>query len=132
MKDDPIFVCCFCHRPWFQKSVKLVTEALVSKTSRGACTVAMTDISEWVCSTCSGYHSRGKVPPVCHLNYDSFQDLSKELWNPSVVENDLIALRLPFMKIRALNPSACGGPKKFGQLFWSGMVINVPTGLRRI
>jgi hypothetical protein len=112
--------------------VKLFTEALVSKTSRGACTAAMTDISEWVCSACSGYHSRGKVPPVCYLDYDSFQDLLKELRDPSVVENDLIALRLQFMKVRALNPSARGGPKKFGQLFWSGTVVNVPTGLRRI
>jgi hypothetical protein len=105
--------------------VKLVTEALMLKTSRGACAAAMTDIVEWVCSTCSGYFSRGKVPPICHLNYDPFQDLPEELQDLSAVKNDLIALRLPFMKVRALDASARGGPKKFGQLCLSGMVINV-------
>jgi hypothetical protein len=134
VKDGPVkFVCCSCHHTWFRKSVRCVTEALVSKTSRGACAAAMTDISEWVCLTCIKYLSNGpKVPPVCHLNYDPFQDLPEELQDLSAVENDLIALRLPFMKVRALDPSVRGGPRKFGQLCLSGMVINVPTDLGRI
>lgn len=112
--------------------MKLVSEALLSKTSPGACAAAMTDILEWVCSTCSRYLSKGKVPPVCQLKYDPFRDLPEELQDISADENELIALRLPFMKVRALDPSARGGPKKFGQLCLSGMVINVPTDLERI
>jgi hypothetical protein len=61
-----------------------------------------------------------------------FKDLPEELQGLSAVENDLIALRLPFMKIRALDPSARGGPRKFGQLCLRGMVISVPTDLSRI
>jgi hypothetical protein len=36
------------------------------------------------------------------------------------------------MKVHALNPSARGGSKKYGQLCLSGMVINVPTDLGHI
>jgi hypothetical protein len=132
VKDGPVYACCSCHQTWFRKSVKPVTESLVGKAARGACAAAMTDISQWVCGTCNKYLWKGKVPPVCHLNYDPFKSLPEELQDLSGVENNLIALRLPFMKIRALDPSARGGPKKYGQLCLSGMVINVPTDLGRI
>lgn len=89
-------------------------------------------MSNWVCNTCYRYLSKGKVPPVCHLHYDPFSNLPEELQGLSAVENDLIALRLPFMKIRALDPSVKGGPSKLGQLCLRGMVINVPTDLARI
>jgi hypothetical protein len=36
------------------------------------------------------------------------------------------------MKLRALASSARGGDVRFGQLYLSGMVINVPTDLARI
>jgi hypothetical protein len=65
-------------------------------------------------------------------NRHVFQDLPEELRDLSAVENDLMALRLSFMKVRASDPSVWGGPKTFGQLCLSGMVINVPTDLGRI
>jgi hypothetical protein len=120
VKDGHVYVCCSCHQTWFCKSVKPVTASLIEKAAHGACAAAITDISQWVCGTCNKYLSKGKVPPVCHLNYDPFKPLPKELQDLSGVENDLIALRLPFMKIRALNPSARGGSKKYGQLCLTG------------
>jgi hypothetical protein len=132
VKDGPIYVCCSCHQTWFRKSVKPVTDGLIRKATHGACAATMTEISQWVCRTCYEYLSKGKVPPVCHLNYDPFKPLPEELQDLSGMENDLIALRLPFMKVRALDPSAKGGLKKYGQLCLSGMVINVPTDLGRI
>jgi hypothetical protein len=70
---------------------------------------------------------------MCHLYYDPFCNLPEELQGLSTVENDLIALRLPFMKLRALSLSVrTGGLKKFGQLCLRGMVLNVPTDLTHI
>jgi hypothetical protein len=93
---------------------------------------AITDISRWVCGSCYRDLTQGKVPSICHLHYDPFQSLPEELCDLSAVENDLIAFRIPFMKLRALAPSVKGGPSKLGQLCLSGMVINVPTDLARI
>jgi hypothetical protein len=72
------------------------------------------------------------VPSICHLHYDPIQSLPEELRDLSAVENDIIALRIPFMKLRALAPSVKGGPSKLGRLCMSGMVINVPTDLTQI
>jgi hypothetical protein len=130
VQDGPVFVCSSCHQTWFQKIVKPITESLVAKIAQGGCASAITDVSEWLCSTCYRHLSKGKVPPICHLHYEPFKDLPEELQGLSAVENDLIALRLPFMKIRALDPSVRGGPGKFGQLCLRGMVINVPTRIQ--
>lgn len=128
----PEFVCCYCHQLWFWKSVKPVTDNLISKVSMSCCASARTGISSWLCGTCYGYLSQCKIRPVCHIRYDPFPDLPEELRDLNAVENDLIALRIPFMKLRALNPSVRGGSKKFGQLCLRGMVINVPTDLSLI
>lgn len=48
------------------------------------------------------------------------------------MENDLIALRLAFIRIRGLPPSASGGPRKLGQLALKGMVTNVPADLSKL
>src|SRR6476646_5744132 len=105
---------------------------LVGVLRRNDCVAAVSDVSSWVCDTCQRHLLRGKIPPVCHLNYGPFRELPEELQDLSAVENDLIALRIPFMKLRALASSVKGGAAPFGQLCLSGMVINVPTALARI
>lgn len=132
VRDGPVFICSSCHQTWFWKSVRAVTESLVSKVSRSGYAAALSDVSEWVCETCYRYLCQGKVPPDSHLHYEPFENLPEELLDLSAVEKNLIALRLPFMKLRVLSPSVRGGSKKFGQLSLKGMVINVPTDLGRI
>jgi hypothetical protein len=110
-----------------------VSDALIEKILRFFSVPVITDISRWICTTCYRCISQGKIPSVCHLHYDPFSDLPEELQGLSTVEDDLIALRLPFMKLRALSPSVRGGhANKFGQLCLRGMVINVPTDLVHI
>jgi hypothetical protein len=128
----PVYVCCSCHQTWFRKSVQIVTDAVIEKVSRFFSVPVITDVSRWICTSCYRCISQGKIPTVCHLYYDPFSNLPEELQGLSIVENDLIALRLPFMKLRALSSSIRGGPKKFGQLCLPGMVINVPTDLIHI
>jgi hypothetical protein len=98
----PIFTCCSCHQTWFRKSVQAVTKSMVSMLARSGAVSVITDVSRWICRTCYGYVSQGKVPAICHLHYDPFSALPEPLLDLSPIENDLIALRLPFMKLRAL------------------------------
>lgn len=109
-----------------------MTDAFLAKVVSCVSDTLLSDVSRWVCSTCYRYLLRGKLPAVCHLHYDPFFAIPEELRNLSSVENDLIALRLPFMKLRALTPSVRGGPTKYGQLCLRGMVVNVPTDLTHI
>jgi hypothetical protein len=132
IRDGPVFIFSSCHQTWFKKSVKLIIDGLLAKTVQGRCASAITDVSDWVCGMCYRYLFKGKVPRICHLKNEPFKDLPEELQSLSAVDNNLIALRLPFMKIRALDPSVRGGPRKFGQLCLRGMVINVPTDLSHI
>jgi hypothetical protein len=71
VRDGHVFVCSSCHQTSFRKSVKLITDNLLAKIAHGGCTSAGTNVSEWVCGTCYRHLSKGKVPPICHLNYDS-------------------------------------------------------------
>jgi hypothetical protein len=130
--EGPVYVCCCCHQTRFQKSIRVVTEDMVGSFLRNGCAAAITDVLSWVCRTCYSHLVHGRIPPVCHLHYDPFPSLPEELQGLSAVENDLIALRIPFIKLRALASSVRGDDVKFGQLCLSGMVINVPTDLARI
>jgi hypothetical protein len=112
--------------------VRAVTEDMVGGFARKCCIAAMTDVSSWICRTCVSHLARGRILPVCHLHYNPFRGLPDELQGLSALENNLIALRIPFMKLCALAFSARGGDVRFGQLCLSGMVINVPTDLARI
>jgi hypothetical protein len=112
--------------------VRPATNGLKAELNQAGLSSVLSAVSGWVCLTCYRHLLRRRVPPVCHVNYDPFQNLAEELQGVSAVENDLIALRLPFMKLRALDPSMRGGPQRFGQLCLHGMVIIVPTDLAYI
>jgi hypothetical protein len=99
-------MCCFCHQTWFQKSVRAVTEDMVRSFAQNGCIAAITEVSSWLCRTCLSHLVHGRIPHVCHLHYDPFHGLPDELQDLSALENDLIALRIPFMKLRALASSA--------------------------
>jgi hypothetical protein len=126
--EGPVFVCCCCHQKWF----RAVTGDMVGRFAPNGCIAAMTKVSSWLCRTCLSKLVHGRIPPVCNLHYDPFRGLPDELQGLNALENDLIALKIPFMKLRALASSARGGDVRFGQLCLSGMVINVPTDLARI
>ena len=117
------YVCSCCQQLWFKQSVKevsslyqtesmdtsLLKQCLTGYSSVGNC--------EWICNTCVFNIRKGKVPNSV-INGMRFPQKPQEL-NLSNLEERLIALRIPFMQIRALNSG--------GQFSLKGSVVNVPT-----
>ena len=77
--------------------------------------------SEWICNTCLSNIKQGKIPKLSLINGMKFPEKIPEL-NLSNLEERLIALRIPFMQIRALNSG--------GQFSLKGSVVNVPTEIQ--
>lgn len=137
VSHGPEYVCCACNQLWFRRSVFRLTTAFLEKVSTGRTSGVLSSESNWICETCHRYLSSGKVPPCSKSRFRGFEQLPTELQGLSNLEADLIALRLPFMKVRGLgvsakNMSARKKSNPFGQLCLSGMVVNVPTNLAQI
>lgn len=135
--EGPVFVCTSCRRTWFRRSMHRVTAALrdrvgESNASKWFFARLSVDNTEWICTTCYNYASKRRVPPMAPCQQPDFAVLPPALQGLTSMENDLIALRLAFTKIRGLPPSASGGPRKLGQLALKGMVTNVPADLSKI
>ena len=135
--SGPLFVCTTCRRTWFSHSVRVLPEN--TRTVIGASHAAAwlsgrrsVDDKEWICKTCLAYVSKKKCPPFAPCRKPDIPELPNALAGFSSMENDLIALRLPFMKLRGLPPSVAGGPRKLGQLALKGMVVNVPANLSHV
>jgi hypothetical protein len=92
-------------RRGFERVYALSTEDMVGNFAQNGCIAAITEVSSWLWQTCHSHLVCGRVPPVCHLHYDPFQGIPDELQGLSALEYDIIALRIPFMKLRALASS---------------------------
>lgn len=132
VSHGPEYVCCCCHQLWFRRSVVHISPALNEKVSTGRLAGVLSDISDWVCMTCSRYLHDSKAPPCSRLRYPGFPRLPDDLSGLTSIESDLIALRIAFMKIRGPGYSSNPSSTASGQLCLSGMVVNVPTDLSRI
>lgn len=71
-----------------------------------------------------GTENKGQIPPFSPQKVSDFPPLPPELEGLTDLENHLIALRIPFMQVRAL--------PRGKQLRLSGAVTNVPTDTQRI
>lgn len=133
----PLYVCTTCRQTWFLHSVRVLPRDLRARVGASRSTAWFSgcrsvEDKEWICNTCYKYASKGKCPPFAPSRQPSFRSVDAAVADLSGMENDLLALRLPFMKLRGLPPSAAGGPRRLGQLALRGMVINVPADLSRI
>ena len=117
-----LFVCTCCHQKWFRKGVCMLKNINLPTSSRLYCTkFTSVNDEEWICHTCMGAISDGKVPKLSVANGMKWSDKPPEL-DLHQLEERLIALRIPFMQIREL--------PRGGQYSLKGNVINVPVDMQ--
>ncbi|XP_034553964.1 uncharacterized protein LOC117823040 isoform X1 [Notolabrus celidotus] len=142
--DGPDFVCCVCHRLFFKHQVlsckkedynksrgvaliadQCLTEDYLHKCSQD-CEVACKLIDSprgqmWICYTCHLKINKGEVPPESAVNNLGLNPIPPELACLNSLEQHLIALHIPFMKMLAL--------PKGGQNGVHGPVTCVPANI---
>lgn len=75
----------------------------------------------WICKTCDYALRRGRMPAQSKANNLNLEDIPTELSDLNALEERLISLRIPFMKMVAL---PCGKQRAI-----HGPAVNVPTDL---
>lgn len=129
--EFPEYVCTCCHRLLFKKSVRKydsnrydfdcenVSETLSTVFRR----VGEGQI-EYICNTCDNNLRKGEMPCQAVANNLQLPSVPKELSVLTRLELRCIALRIPFMMIRA--------QRKGGQGRISGPCVNVPATMKPI
>ncbi|XP_057683515.1 uncharacterized protein LOC130910330 [Corythoichthys intestinalis] len=143
VKHGPDFVCCVCHRLLFKNQVlgckiddyktkaiasvalKCITEDYLHQCS-GKCDLPCqyTDTARgqlWICYCCHCKINKGEVPPESRINNLELEPIPAELACLNSLEQHLIALHIPFMKMLAL--------PKGGQNGVHGPVTCVPANI---
>ncbi|XP_029933198.1 uncharacterized protein LOC115377526 [Myripristis murdjan] len=143
VRDGPDFVCCVCHRLFFRYQVVIcereayrrssVTAAVADRClgqqylhrCSGECVVPCSLVSSrgnlWICFTCDRKLSSGEMPAECWVNNLELDPIPAELGSLNSLEQHLIALHIPFMKMLAL--------PKGGQNGVHGPVTCVPANI---
>ena len=109
VKIGPDYVCASCHRMLYKHTVvqfkpskyTKASSELLEKLSEHAC-VSNIDGKQWICKTYDGSLSRGVIPTQAKANGMELDDEPDELKSLNALEQRLIALRVPFMKMVAL------------------------------
>ena len=123
-KEGPDYICTCCHRLMYRKTV---LEYKISKYTKApqefATTTVRTSAKDrvWMCKTCDYALRRGRMPAQAKANKLELEDIPTELSDLNPLEERLISLRIPFMKMVAL-PSG-------KQRAIHGPAVNVPTDL---
>ncbi|XP_034537730.1 uncharacterized protein LOC117811513 isoform X3 [Notolabrus celidotus] len=144
VEDGPDFVCCVCHRLLFkhqvlscrkedynkQRGVALIADKCLSEDYLHKCspdcevTCKLLDSPRgqmWICYTCHVKINKGEVPPESAVNNLGLNPIPPELACLNSLEQHLIALHIPFMKMLAL--------PKGGQNGVHGPVTCVPANI---
>ncbi|XP_053179094.1 uncharacterized protein LOC128362380 [Scomber japonicus] len=144
VKDGPDFVCSVCHRLLFRRQVvncrkenysknkalasladKCISEDYLHKCSKD-CVVPCQWLDSargqlWICHTCHSKLNNGVLPPESSVNNLKLDPIPPELACLNSLEQHLIALHIPFMKMLAL--------PKGGQNGVHGPVTCVPANI---
>lgn len=120
LKEGPDYVCCCCHRILFKKQVQACEKQMYDKTDASknisevclqekylhtcsdSCPEMCTKSSMWICFTCHRKILSGKLPAEAVANCMNLEDIPPELSNLNNMEQHLIAMHIPFMKVMAL------------------------------
>ena len=76
---------------------------------------------QWICHTCHRHLKAGNMPPQAQANNLFLTPIPSELSNLNDLERQLVALRIPFMKLLSL--------PRGGQKGVKGPVVNVPSDI---
>ncbi|XP_062414175.1 uncharacterized protein LOC119206796 [Pungitius pungitius] len=143
VRKGPEFVCCVCNRLLFEyqvshwkndygnrEDIALIAEKCISRNHLHECDddcvvpckwLDMGRGKLWICYTCHSKIKRGVMPPECVLNNMQVHPIPEELACLNSLEQHLIALHIPFMKMLAL--------PKGGQNGVHGPVTCVPANI---
>ncbi|CAG2206196.1 unnamed protein product [Mytilus edulis] len=142
VKKGPECVCSCCLRLFFEKQVLICKKGSYDHSIYDSCTTEKykhicTDdcnthcafegtcrTSLWICYTCHRKMMKGKIPADSFSNGLMLEDVPLELKQLNSIEQQLIALNIPFMKIMAL--------PKGGQKGVHGPVVCVPSDLKKV
>ncbi|XP_062618787.1 uncharacterized protein LOC134280394 [Saccostrea cucullata] len=126
----PKYTCTVCARILFKEQVKLCNKSkyIESKYAENAkkCLIGnfVCDSKEWICITCDKHLSCGNMPPQALANGLHLNPMPEELSSLNSLERQLVALRIPFMKILSL--------PRGGQRGVKGQVVNVPSNINSV
>ncbi len=143
VKHGPDFVCCVCHRLLFRNQVlscdrevysasivtsriadRCISEEYLHKCSEECvvpCQLVLSRGQLWICYTCHHKIGTGEMPAECWTNNLELDPIPPELGCLNSIEQLLIALHIPFMKMLAL--------PKGGQNGVHGPVTCVPANI---
>ena len=130
VKVGPDCVCTCCHRMMYRHSVHGFNPDKYTKASPELLGELCEHIyvtsegKQWVCKTCDGALSRGNLPVQAKANGMQLDSEPAELSCLNALEQRLISLRVPFMKMVAL-PSG-------KQRCIHGPAVNVPSKIDRV
>ena len=127
VKVGPDYVCTCCHRMLYKHAVVCFNPTRYTKASpellEGLSDNAYvsSDGKQWVCKTCDGALCRGNLPVQAKANGMELDSEPANLSCLNALEQRLISLRVPFMKMVAL-PSG-------KQRCIHGPAVNVPSNV---
>ncbi|XP_062602888.1 uncharacterized protein LOC134264626 [Saccostrea cucullata] len=141
VRSGPEYTCCCCHRLLFEhqvqgcrlemykerKKVNDIAETCIQKKYVHDCTLSCPvycpQSSLWICFTCHRKILSGNTPAEAVVNRMSLEEIPSELKDLNSLEQHLIALHIPFMKVMALPQG--------GQRNVHGPVVCVPSNVQK-
>ncbi|XP_062577465.1 uncharacterized protein LOC134239308 [Saccostrea cucullata] len=141
VRSGPEYTCCCCHRLLFEhqvqgcrlemykerKKVNDIAQICIQKKYVHDCTLSCPmhcpKSSLWICFTCHRKILSGNTPAEAVVNRMSLEEIPSELKNLNSLEQHLIALHIPFMKVMALPQG--------GQRNVHGPVVCVPSNVQK-
>ncbi|CAG2192522.1 unnamed protein product [Mytilus edulis] len=146
VSKGPEFVCACCFRLCFENQVvqckrelykpgsaKAIADTCISEKYLHICTDECRDeclfkqtnrVTLWICYTCHRKILKGKIPAESFANNLALEDIPLELNRLNQLEQHLISLNIPFMKIVAL--------PKGGQKAVHGPCVCVPSDISKV
>lgn len=116
-QEAPDYICCVCHRMLFKHQVRkcipdkydqLLADQCITNTYLHECSDECSQPCNsatgprgtyWICPTCDKYLTSKKMPPQAANNHLHLPDVPAELSDLNTLEEQLIALTIPFMKV---------------------------------
>ena len=140
IQSVPVYVCTVCIRMLYKNQVKkcvrtkysadIVEQCLTgmfveqSQQNKGDQSISKERQTEWICYNCHSYLSKEQMPPQAFANNMMLEEIPEVLRKLNVLERQLVAMRIPFMKLLSL--------PRGGQKGVKGPVVNVPTDLTSV
>jgi len=128
--DVPVYVCTVCARMLYRSQVKLckhskystegtmsdiasecITGKFVHQCDDNICKVNCHKSKEWICYACDRHLKVGKMPPQALANGLALPDIPPVLKKLNNMERQLVALRIPSMKVISLPKGGQKGVK---------------------